>query len=239
MPGGDDEGKTPRDPTRRMAARRPRRLGGSDGNGRTVRRERARGGLGADDPQGGDRRLWPMARLPRAGRAGLRPVRRANLAELRLGTSFVETATGYSIHLAAAQMKNRRPFEIDVPDTLRVYFDRYLDAIRPCFPRANQHNGLWASLRGVPMSGDAIYNRVVLHTGAAFGNAIYLHLFRAISATTIAVETPRQVRAAAALLGHASLTTTHHHYIQANMVEASRRYGNLIEKLRAGKLDPA
>jgi integrase/recombinase XerD len=170
---------------------------------------------------------------------GLRPLRRANLAELRLETSFVENATGYSIHLAAAQIKNRRPFEIDIPDMLRVYVDRYLDAIRPRFPKANQHSGLWASLRGVPMSGDAIYNRVLLHTRAAFGKAINLHLFRDIAATTIALETPGQVRAAAALLGHASLTTTHHHYIQANMVEASRRYGNLIEKLRAGKPDPA
>jgi integrase/recombinase XerD len=85
----------------------------------------------------------------------------------------------------------------------------------------------------VPMGGDTIYNRVALHTRAAFGKAINLHLFGDIAATTIALETPDQVRAAAALLRHASLTTTHHHYIQANMVEAGRRYDTLIERRRA------
>ena len=89
---------------------------------------------------------------------------------------------------------------------------------------ADRHDGLWASAKGCPMSGEALYERVCLHTARAFGHAINLHLFRDCVATTIAVDDPVHVGIAAELLGHASLAMTERYYIQAGTMEATRRH---------------
>ena len=60
-------------------------------------------------------------------------------------------------------------------------------------------------------------------TQVAFGVPISPHLFRDCAATTLAIEDPAHVGAAATILGHACSLTTHKHYIQANTLAASQR----------------
>ena len=86
--------------------------------------------------------------------------------------------------------------------------------------------------RASPMTMQAVYDRVVARTEAAFGKAINPHCFRDIAATTIADVDPEHVRIAAQILGHRSFATTERHYIHAKMMAATRRHQQHILRLR-------
>ena len=82
------------------------------------------------------------------------------------------------------------------------------------------------------MTGEAIYERVCLHTRKAFGHPINPHLFRDCLATEIAIHDPKHVRIAAHILGHSDLRTTDRHYNQAQSIEAARRHQRGVMELR-------
>jgi len=149
-----------------------------------------------------------------------RPMRRRNLAAMRIGTHLIRNGQGYAITFGASETKNRQPITSTVPDDLLPYLERYLDVYRPMIPGAKEHLGLWASMKGGPMTGEALYERICRHTKAAFGKPVNPHLFRDCVATTIAIEDPVNVQIAADLLGHSSLEFTSKYYIQAETVEA-------------------
>ena len=110
--------------------------------------------------------------------------------------------------------------------------DDYLEIYRPLITGAQSHVGLWASMKGGTMTGEALYDRVIKHTKEAFGKPINLHLFRSIVATTIAIDNPKYVRHAASMLGHSDFRTTEQYYIQANALEAARNYHEGIAALK-------
>ena len=69
-------------------------------------------------------------------------------------------------------------------------------------------------------------------TLAEFGAAIWPHLFRDCLLTSVAIDKPDLVQISASLLGHTSLRTGEKHYNQAQMLDASRRYGLALLELR-------
>jgi integrase len=153
-----------------------------------------------------------------------RPIRRRNLAMMRIGRHLLRDRVGYRLAFNDDETKSGMPLHLDLPQFLIPFIDAYLDRWRPAIAGAEGHDGLWASMKGCPMSGDALYDRVCIRTARAFGHAVNLHLFRDCVATTIALEDPANVGIAAELLGHASLAMTERHYIQASTVEATRRH---------------
>ncbi len=153
-----------------------------------------------------------------------RPIRRRNLAMIRIGKHLLRDSIGYRLCFTADETKTHTPLQFAVPQNLTPFIDAYLDRWRPLIPGADHHEGLWASAKGCPMSGEALYERICLHTAQAFGHAINPHLFRDCVATTIAVDDPVHVGIAAELLGHASLNMTERHYIQAGTMDATRSH---------------
>ena len=74
------------------------------------------------------------------------------------------------------------------------------------------------------------------YTRKEFGAAVWPHLFRDCLLTSVAIDQPDLMRISATLLGHASSSTGEKHYNQARMLDASRRYGMTIFKLRQALL---
>ena len=83
---------------------------------------------------------------------------------------------------------------------------------------------LWVGLTGRALLANMIEVAITRRTKAAFGAPINPHAFRDCAATTLAVEDPAHIGAAATILGHASFRTTSKHYIQANTLTASRHH---------------
>src|SRR5262249_17479870 len=90
------------------------------------------------------------------------------------------------------------------------------------------HDALWLSEHGSAMTEIAIYFRIREVTRAHFGHAIHPHLFRDSAATSIAIDDPEHVWMIKNVLGHSSLATSERHYIQAQMLQASRRYQQTV-----------
>ncbi len=160
-----------------------------------------------------------------------RPIRRRNLAGIRIGINFLADSSGYTLHFGAHETKNHEVLEHPLPHWLSPYICRYLEYYRLMFQNAAHHDGLWASSQGGALCSEAIYDRVAIHTKNAFGHSVNLHLFRDCVATTIADEDPENVQVAADLLGHSSLAITERHYIQKNTSKACASYQNTLADL--------
>ena len=97
---------------------------------------------------------------------------------------------------------------ISLLSALEIYLERY----RPLLLKGNLYPDLWISIRGRPMSKQAIYWNTCRLSETLFGRRINPHLFRDCSASALATDAPDHVLAAARILGHASLDTTLRHY---------------------------
>jgi integrase len=153
-----------------------------------------------------------------------RPIRRRNLAMIEIGRHLVRAGSRWHLSFAAGETKNRQPYEAVLPGFLAPYVERYLAEFRPRFPAAEDHEGLWASAKGCPITEGTLYVAVRARTKAAFGKAINLHLFRDIAATQIAYSAPASIGIARDLLGHGDLRSIDRHYNQASQIEAGRAY---------------
>jgi integrase/recombinase XerD len=166
------------------------------------------------------------------GLLALRPVRRRTFSLIRAGTHLCQVGNEWRMIFEGSETKSGRPFEASVPEWIVPFLERYLREIRPMFPGANHHDGLWAGTKGRPLTDKAIYGIVIKRTRDAFGQPVNPHLFRACAATTIALLEPGRIGIARDLLAHVSLVTTHAHYNKANSIAASRLYANVLAELR-------
>ena len=161
-----------------------------------------------------------------------RPLRRRTFALIRIDEHLHNDGHTYWLSFGAKDVKNKRPAEYSIPAELNPYLARYLKNVRPLFPRADSHTGLWCSMAGNPLSGSAIYNAICKRTEAAFGHPVNLHLFRDCAATSLATHAPEAVLAGVDILGHTDTRALHTHYIHAQTQVAGKAYQAQIELLR-------
>ena len=167
----------------------------------------------------------------------VRPLRRSNMAGLRLNQHIAMSDHQVRISFDASEMKGKRDFDCWVPSSLVGPFIHYVTVVRPRFPGAGTHDFVWCSMKGGALLAGGMYEMIVKRTSREFGKPINPHLFRDIAATAIATERPDQVRLARDLLGHANLLTTEKYYLHAQSVKAGAHYGALIKSLRRRPVD--
>ncbi len=85
------------------------------------------------------------------------PLRRRTLAALRIGKHLVRAGDRWALEIPASDVKTKRALEYPISAQLSKYIDVYLNQIRPRIPGAGEHDYVWASCRGGPMSHRAIY----------------------------------------------------------------------------------
>ncbi len=158
------------------------------------------------------------------------PFRRRNIASTALERNVIPLNGIYLLSLDETETKTSNPQDNYIAEELTEPLSLYLGKYRP-FLMARQGrwtkpvtNELWVSKDGSPMTEIAIYDRIRLHTGEAFGIAMNPHLFRDAAATTLAIYDPQHVKIAAPLLGHRTFATTERYYQQATAMEAHRDY---------------
>lgn len=160
------------------------------------------------------------------------PLRRRTFSLIKIDEQLHFNGTAYWLSFRPGEIKNKRPFECPLPDDLTAYVTYYLDTIRPIFPGAHDHQGLWCSMKGQPMPADSIYKVICKRTAAKFGVPINPHLFRDCAATSLATHAPESVLAGVEILGHADTRALHTHYIHAQTQVAGKAYQMQIELLR-------
>jgi integrase/recombinase XerD len=161
------------------------------------------------------------------------PLRRRTLAALRIGKHLVQSGDLWALDIPAEDTKTKRPLEFPISAELSGRIDLYLKQFRCRIPRAETHDGVWASSRGRPLHDGAIHNMVRRRTLEVLGFPVNLHRFRRAAATLWSSRDPANVRGAKDLLGHASFDTTEKYYIMAQSRIAghalARAIGNTVK----------
>ncbi len=164
-----------------------------------------------------------------------RPIRRRNLAAIRIGKELQKVGDHWCLIFDAHQTKQSRYIEFPLPRLLTLYIGDYLRDYRKRLLGDERHEYLWVSARGGILRDGGIYDRIMKCTAAEFGIPINPHLFRDCVATTLARRDPKHVHVAASLLGHTDLRTTQKHYNQARMTDAVSQYQRELQRVRAEK----
>jgi integrase len=166
------------------------------------------------------------------------PLRRRNLAGLQLGRGLLRVGDRFLVTFTEDETKAGTPIEMFLPDVLLEPLKVWLEVWRPLLAERTGRwhkpagDALWLSSHGSPMTQMALYDRIRLHTAAAFGEAINPHHVRHTAATTQAIADPTHVRITAPLLSHRTLNTTERYYQQATGYEAHRSFIAVINELR-------
>ena len=160
-------------------------------------------------------------------------IRRRSIAALTVSRHVEFDAAGANLLLYPEDTKAKRAESFRVPEELLLpYLLRYVKEIRPRLLGRRQHNGLWASYKGCPLSAGRIYDIVRTRTFKKFGKAMGLHDFRRAAATYLAMEAPDMVGLIPGMLQHASPDVGERIYNLARSVEASRRFAAHVARTR-------
>jgi len=156
------------------------------------------------------------------------PLRRRTVAALRLDQHLVKIGDCWLLDIPAADTKTRRPLEFPISDVLSERIDLYLARFRCAITGAYDHQGLWPSARGKPMSGGSIYDAVCRRTTNALGFPVNLHSFRRAAGNLWSISDPANVRGVKDLLGQTDFGTTERHYIGAQSRFAGRALAKVL-----------
>jgi hypothetical protein len=159
-------------------------------------------------------------------------LRRRSLAAPTVSRHLDINANGVNLVLFPEDTKAKRAESFWLPEQVVPYFLRYLKVIRPRLVGPNEHEGLWASFKGCPLSPGRINDIVRARTMKKFGKAMSLHDFRRAGATFIAIDAPEMIGLIPGALQHASPEVGERHYNLAGTVAASRRYAAHVARTR-------
>ena len=168
----------------------------------------------------------------------LRPLRIRAFGSLEIGVHFVQVGASWQIIIPPELSKTHRHWEAAFPPELLPALEHYLTKVRPRLiqlqGRWYQDPGraLWISNDGSALKPKALAEAITKRTAKAFGRALSPHFFRDCAATTLAEDSPINVRLATPMLGHAHPKMTEKHYNQASQLEAGRKSIDALAKLR-------
>jgi integrase/recombinase XerD len=168
----------------------------------------------------------------------LQPLRLKNVAGLELGRTLVKQGACWLITIPSTEANTHAPIEMPRPDALVEPLEHYLAKIRPILAKRRRRSPipagsqLWISAEARPLSTKRLSAAIALCTKAGLGTRLTPHRFRDAAATTLAIEDPLHVRAAARLLGHASQCTTERYCQKATSLQAQRAYAEAVTQIR-------
>jgi integrase/recombinase XerD len=159
-------------------------------------------------------------------------IRRRSITALTVSRHLEFDAAGVNILLYPEDTKAKRAESLRVPEELLPYLVHYLKQIRPRLLGHSQHDGLWASFKGRPLTGGGIYDMVRSRITARFGKAMGLHDFRRAGPTFLAIDAPEKIGLMPGMLQHASDEVGQRYYNLARSMEASRRFAGHLARAR-------
>lgn len=164
------------------------------------------------------------------------PIRRKNLAELHLEHNLRRMRHGRAcLVYEAAEVKNRRPLEIELPKSTIALIDRHLRDHRPhlvspgspfLFPRRDGQ---------APIEPSNLSRRISQVIRRELGLEMHLHLFRHFAALLWLQANPGGYEVARRLLGHAELSSTLNAYAGFEAGTATRLFAELVEVAGRGE----
>lgn len=161
-----------------------------------------------------------------------RPIRRSNLAGMRLDRHLKRVGDVYEMAFHGAETKNHRPYGTALDPALTPYIDRYLGHHRPLLLGSCEGDHVWISWRGTPMTGDMLYRMITNRTRTEFGWPISPHLFRDCAVTSLGEERPDLTWLSMSLLHHSDPRIAEQNYDHALGKQAVQLYQESLRSRR-------
>jgi site-specific recombinase XerD len=160
-------------------------------------------------------------------------MRRNNLATIVIGRNLLEEGASYALRFSGDEMKGRTRRGGPVPNALTPFIDRYIEIYRPrlLLGNSDEHNVLFISGMGNPITPHNLSDEIGKITFAVFGRRVTAHEFRHATASSIAKEDPDHVGIVPSILGHADYRTSERHYIVADEMAAFNRFDKALERM--------
>jgi hypothetical protein len=169
----------------------------------------------------------------------LRPIRRKNAAGLVIGHHITRSADGWRLMLPAAEVKNREPYNKQIPAEVGALLDRYVAIYRPILLAAGKApalgsstSRLWITQFGTPPTPEGFAQIICIETAKAFGKPVPPHFFRDSAMTSWAMDLPKQIRAGKHLLGDRSFTVVESAYNMAGSSDAAAKLQQIIKSVQ-------
>ena len=159
-------------------------------------------------------------------------IRRRSIAALTASRHIEFDAAGVNILLYPEDTKAKRAERFRVPEQLVPYLLHYLKEIRPRLLGRREHDGLWASYKGRPLTACRIYDIVRARITKRFEKAMGLHDIRRAGVTFLVMDAPEKVGLIPGILQHASPEPGERHYNLSRSVRASQRYAAHLSRTR-------
>lgn len=166
------------------------------------------------------------------------PMRLGNLVALHRDRhlTFATGRRNGTVHLflPADEVKNDRPLEFELPHTtarlVALYFTRY----RPHLVADADEGWLFPGDHGGHLHAASLSQRICKSIERYASLVMNIHLFRHLAAKLYLNAHPGDYETVRRLLGHKSLSTTVSSYCELDFARATRRYDDIVLRLRQG-----
>ena len=158
------------------------------------------------------------------------PLRRKNLAEMRIGEHF-QVEEGSIRLLFTTSLKNREIIDSNVPGFLVPYFTTYLQRHRQTLLQGQQDAAArWINLEGRALDYDAMRGVFEKMGKRILGEPITVHALRHACATFLLDEDPRATRTASRVLAHRGTATVNRVYDRSGNAGANQQWAKMVNR---------
>ena len=165
------------------------------------------------------------------------PLRIKNLVELNIDQHLVERGNRIYIRIPGEQVKNGRPYELELPEYVADLISWYCTRFRGRLLTSDSRS-LFPGEGGKPKHRRTLQMQITQRIQKYLGIPINAHLFRHIAAKILLDNRPGEYGVVSLLLNHRSVTTTMRAYTGAESISVSRYFNGLVDGLRANGVDP-
>lgn len=160
------------------------------------------------------------------------PVRRRNLAEMRVGEHLLPDDHGF--RLAWAETKNKQPRVDRLADRLVEPMRTYLQTYRPALHNSGSGDALWLSASndtlGSPLTAGSLLEAIAGRVKRRLGGHVWAHLFRHWGAMMVIDHRAADSHLIAPLLGHRDPRSARFYISLAKTRGASSRLADMVER---------
>ena len=160
------------------------------------------------------------------------PARIGSLATMTFGKSVIDQGARVLLRFTAAEVKNRRRLECELPDHLLEAFRYYVDEVLPSMGGSPRGSPFWRNPDGSAFEYSGMMQMFRRLTAQKFGQAFGTHAARKGLPTALARVAADRPGLAATVLG-SSEPVVERHYIKGTMLDAARLANDALEGERA------
>jgi integrase len=161
------------------------------------------------------------------------PIRIGNLARIQIGENLIRPGGPSGPHwlvFPEYDVKNRVPLEFELTAKTTKLIERYLADFRPALTRICRSDWLFPGENGNPKDAKTLSAQISERVRRASGVVLTPHQFRHAAAAILLKHRPGEYELVRRLLGHRSIETTQHFYAGLESLQATRIFGEMIEK---------